>query len=784
MASQYQRGLEFADIALQLSYKLKSQSQQSSVCFLLGGWIHVWSKPIQGAIQINYEGFLAGMESGELQYAGYNLLANIYNRLFQGENLASIATDIEKYWTIAKQIQNDLLSSVLVACQFFVRTFLTTQNEQEGERLESSSFPEEQTWIEDCERAQAYLPLGIYYILQIHASCLTQNYDRGIGYAIKAGQVLPACAGSTPSAGYFYYNSLNWLGLYFTLPEVERQKALDQIEANQAQLKIWSDSCPENFLHKYLLVEAERSRIAGKRTEAIELYDLAIAEAKDNAYIQEEALASELAALFYLNWDTPRSKGKKGKEKVAAGYMQEAYYNYARWGARFKTADLESRYPQLLAPILERKTSRLKISGTISKTRAEAQGMLDLASMMKAIRTLSEEIELNGAIASFMQILRENAGAETIALMLLQEQELMLIAKVADSNTLSIEPIPVADCNAIPNSIINQVKNRCTPLVLDDVSQETVYAGDPYIEIHQPQSILCLPLITRTELTTQKSSQAIGILYLENNCVAGAFTHDRVEILSLLCAQAAITLENARLYQQVQQTLQLERELHELQQTQLQLIQSEKMFSLGQMVAGIAHEINNPINFIHGNIVHANAYIKDVLHILSLYQEACPQTPDSVQIAMDAIDFPFLQDDFEILLKSMRTGSDRIKNIVTSLRNFARLDESEFKAIDVHTGIESTLRILQNRLQKKEKRAEIEVIKDYGDLPFLECYAGQLNQVFMNILNNAIDALEECDRTEKLSLVIHTEMDNKEIKITISDIAFSTNMRYSYIGRK
>ncbi|MGK7923241.1 MAG: sensor histidine kinase, partial [Trichodesmium sp.] len=206
-----------------------------------------------------------------------------------------------------------------------------------------------------------------------------------------------------------------------------------------------------------------------------------------------------------------------------------------------------------------------------------------------------------------------------------------------------------------------------------------------------------------------------------------------------------------------------------LQQTQIQLIQSEKMFSLGQMVAGIAHEINNPVSFIHGNITHANNYMADVLELLELYQSHYPQPHPDIQIAMEEMDLDFLVSDFEKLLKSMKYGSERIKNIVTSLRTFARLDESEFKGVDLHEGIESTLTILQNRFQKQEKRGEIQVVKDYGKLPLVECYAGQLNQVFLNILNNAIDALEESDTQDALTLRICTEMDGKEVKIAISD---------------
>jgi PAS domain S-box-containing protein len=190
--------------------------------------------------------------------------------------------------------------------------------------------------------------------------------------------------------------------------------------------------------------------------------------------------------------------------------------------------------------------------------------------------------------------------------------------------------------------------------------------------------------------------------------------------------------------------------LRELQRTQAQLIQSEKMSSLGQLVAGVAHEINNPVNFIYGNLIHANEYVQDLLKLLNLYQKNYPHAIPEIQETAEAVDLDFLMDDLPKLITSMRVGAERIQRIVASLRNFSRMDQAEVKEVDIHEGIESTLMILQNRLKLKSNRAgsdagrsEIQVIKEYGKLPLVECFAGQLNQVFMNILSNAIDALEE-----------------------------------------
>lgn len=230
--------------------------------------------------------------------------------------------------------------------------------------------------------------------------------------------------------------------------------------------------------------------------------------------------------------------------------------------------------------------------------------------------------------------------------------------------------------------------------------------------------------------------------------------------------------------QLVQQMQQLQNTLEELRRTQSQMLQSEKMSALGQMVAGVAHEINNPVNFIHGNLTFVKQYTQDLLHALASYQHHYPQPSAVLQADLDALDLDFLTEDLTKILKSMTIGTDRIREIVLSLRNFSRLDESAFKAVDIHEGMDNTLLILQHRFQATANRPVIQVNKQYGDLPQVECYAGQLNQVFMNLLSNAIDALEDSNQHRTFqdiernpnSISIHTEVGARNhINITIVD---------------
>jgi signal transduction histidine kinase len=208
------------------------------------------------------------------------------------------------------------------------------------------------------------------------------------------------------------------------------------------------------------------------------------------------------------------------------------------------------------------------------------------------------------------------------------------------------------------------------------------------------------------------------------------------------------------------------------------VVQSEKMSSLGQLVAGVAHEINNPVNFIHGNLTHAQEYTQDLLAFVQLYQRHYPTSIPEIEEAAEAMDLEFLQADLPKMLASMKVGTERIRQIVLSLRNFSRMDEAELKPVDIHEGLNSTLMILHHRLKARPERPEIEVIKNYARLPLVECYAGQINQVFMNILVNAIDALEEFNtgRTyEKIQkhpsqITIETTlMDSRWVQVAISD---------------
>jgi signal transduction histidine kinase len=524
-------------------------------------------------------------------------------------------------------------------------------------------------------------------------------------------------------------------------------------------------------------MEAEKCRVLGNKAEAIEHYDRAIQLAKENQFVNEEALANELAAKFYLHW---------GKEKIAVAYIQEAYYCYARWGAKAKIEDLETRYPQLLATILQKQQPAFKLTETmisVGSQTIQTSGFshtslsetFDLATIFKASQSLSSEIELEKLLSTLLQVTLESAGADKCALLMPRDSYWVIEAlSQLDQPSIILGSLPFDDGQTIPVTLINRVKNTLSLTVIENAVVDVTLASDPYMIRHSPKSILCAPILNQGKL--------IGILYLENNLTVGAFTRDRLQVLNLLTTQAAISLENAQLYSKLEdyshtleqeiteKATQLESTLEKLYSTQSQLIQAEKMSGLGQLVAGIAHEINNPINFIYGNLEPASEYVASLIELNNLYQQFYPQPFPKIAEKIADMELEFLVDDLQKLLSSMRVGADRIRQIVLSLRNFSRLDESEIKPVDIHSGIDSTLLILQHRLHNNSKHPEITVVNKYGQLPLVNCYASALNQVFMNIINNAIDALEESEKNPQPTITIHTEFtEANKIIIRIAD---------------
>ncbi|MGK7928557.1 MAG: ATP-binding protein [Spirulina sp.] len=762
-----EKGVQWGQLALALAAKLNDKSIQPTLTIPIAFGIVPRKFHIRETLSTLLDNYTLALETGELGMAGHFANGMGLHALFAGLALSATEKELYPYELGLAQLHQLAAASY---CRMNRQVCLNLLGVAPHPYLLAEDSARETELQTQFSRDNDLMGLSIFWLHKLVLCYLFEDIESALDCAIEARKYEIGCLGLVTQPWLYFYDALTALAA-LRCQLLPSPRAWQRVAENQEELQAyWASHAPMNFQHKCDLIEAEKCRVSGQKLEAIELYDKAIAGAKEYEYIQDEALANELAAQFYLDW---------GKEHFAALYMQQAYYCYAHWGAKAKVQDLEQRYSQLLTPILgrDRTTSILGNSfSTITSysqtaTISQISSILDVSSLLKASQTLSGEIELDRLLSTLMKIIVENAGATKGVLLLVSEKGLSIEAIATRSEVeqdLQLDSlhqsIALEDYPDLPVGAIDYVRHTTDTILLDAETAQTQFASDRYLRRVSPQSLLCMPLLERGNL--------IGVLYLENTLTADAFSNDRIELLNALCAQAAISLSNARLYQQAQQALE------DLQSTQLQLVQQEKMATLGNLVAGVAHEINNPVGFISGNISAAREHLQDLLEILALYQEnASP--PESIAEAIEDLDPEFIREDFPHLIASMQSGCDRIAKISTSLRTFSRLDTDTKTEFNVREGLNSTLLILKYRLKANDRRPAIEIIKNYDEIPAIQCYPGQLNQVFMNLLANAIDALDESNANKTFAeiethpnrITISTELsqDKKSILITISD---------------
>ncbi|MBD2112170.1 MULTISPECIES: hybrid sensor histidine kinase/response regulator [Cyanophyceae] len=712
----------FGQLALQVVEKFNAVDLKASVSFIAGactlhGKIHV-----RETLPLLWEGYQSGLENGQLEYGGYAAIQRCHHAYLMGQELPKLAAEMATISTTLAQLKQD---NALGWNQIVQQSVLNLIDSLEHpSRLQGAIYQEAEA-LPLLKAGNDRTGLHYFYLNKLILSYLFGQYDQALEDADLAEQYLDGVKGFLVVPVFQFYDVLTRLalGVAGALP---LDSVLSQVEQNQAALRRSAQFAPMNFQHKLDLVEAETARLLGQPWLAMEHYDRAIAGAREQGYVQEEAIANERAAEFYQ---------AQGRDKVAQVYRAEAYYGYLRWGAIAKAQALKAQYPSLGTQAPRQEPGPSTASLTSSSVSTGGLKGFDLATVIKASQALSGEIVLSDLLTKLMQIVLENAGAEQGALLLDTNGQLAIAVSGAVSGTVGDDQVAVQQGDLklgsdrdevapspLPLSVVNYVARTRTALVLSDATAEDLFATDPYILAQQPKSVLCAPLLHQGKLT--------GLLYLENNLTPGAFTPDRLEVLQLLAAQAAISIENARLYADLEEanrtleakvgdrTLEL-REKNVLLQQEIQERQRAEAAAMvanrakSEFLANMSHELRTPLNGILG-----------YSQVLKKHQTLTEPQRQGINVIH-------------------RCG----EYLLTLINDVLDLSKIEARRMELHPEVFHLPRFLENvveicRIRASQKQISLtyEMISSLPEYVYAD--EKRLQQVLLNLLGNAVKFTE------------------------------------------
>ncbi|AFY35505.1 ATP-binding sensor histidine kinase [Calothrix sp. PCC 7507] len=709
-------------ISLELLEQYHAKEISSKIYMLFGAFICAFKEHGRNTIQLLREGMQCGLEVGDIEYASYSMMAECKHLFLIGEPLNSVDQRQAKYIDLLLNFKQKHCVDYAQIWRQLTLNFLGQTSDQF--HLTGIDFDETEMLLH-FHKTHNHQSLFAIYVAKTIVLYNFQKYEQAVTNAEQATEFVDGAFGPLIVAGHNFYYSLSLLAQYSECDSHHQERCLNQVAANQKLMGYWADHARANYQHKYDLVAAETARVMGDPLKAMEYYDRAIAVAKENGYLNEEALSNELAAKFYLNW---------GKEKVAQAYLQEAYYCYALWDAKAKIDDLETRYPQLLQTILQQKQFTLQPLETLaipsrtihqptqtsSSSSTSISEALDFATILKVSQSLSSEIQLDKLLQGLLNAIMTNAGASKCVLMLMHDNDLLIeaIAQLGQEPSIGLA-LPIDQSFDVPISLIYIVKRSLQSLVIDDARTEASLVADFYITKHQPKSLLCHPIVHQGKL--------LGILYLENNLATEAFTADRLEIVKLLSSQAAISLENANLYNTLEEkvsdrTQQLSQALEELKTTQDQLVESKKMAALGSLVAGVAHEVNTPVGT---SITLVSTLIDKTTTLITTVEQGQLKRADLtnyLNIAKECGD---------IILTNLNSAAELVQSFKQVAVDQTNLEQ---RTIKVKLYLEETLFSLAPNLRKTLHTVTI----TGDDTVTITSYPGALAQVATNLVMNSL----------------------------------------------
>ncbi len=522
---RYGQAYRFAALARDLVERHDIAMHRAKVRFVLGATIAPWTKPY-GVARGDVEAALrAGVETGDLLWTAYTCGVLVSLILVSGAPLAEVDREAEKQLEFARRTKFEEEIDYLLALQRCARNL---RGLTDGFSTWSDGGFDERSFEERVTNRRIPVVRCLYETLKTEARVLSGDLEEAVTAAGKARDLVWSMPSYFMVAEVYYWGALA-ASAHWSEVSTEKQKDyLMLLEDHERKLRSWRDNCPENFASKHALIAAEIARVTGRDVEAEHAYVQAIQAGRSSGFVQCEAVAYECAARFYR---------VRGFALIADAYLREARDCYMRWGADGKVQQLERLYPQVLR----------RESPSLSSTIAVSVGALDAASIVRASRSISSEVELPKLIQTLLRLALEHAGAERVALILEAGSRLFSEAELqADQrgeSGFSLASVPIEDSSGLPASVVHYVQRTREKVLLDDAAIEPVFSADPYIVRQKPRSILCLPILRQTVF--------VGMLYFENKLAPGAFTSDRIGILELLAGQIAILLDNAKLYEQL-----------------------------------------------------------------------------------------------------------------------------------------------------------------------------------------------------------------------------------------
>jgi PAS domain S-box-containing protein len=491
--------------------------------YLTMAWVAIWTQPVTTALGFLRVAFAAAVEAGDFTYACYSYYRTVTNLLARGDHLDEVWRESEKGLHFVRKAKiRHVVASIKSQQQFIesiqgrAATFCDSGDTHSDEDAFETEFGADRPLV--CW----------YWILKLQGRFILGNYEAAFAAVKKAKVLLWAATGCIQLLDYHYYAALTIATLFETAQPDRQREWHEELQAHAEQLREWAENYPPTFLDKHALVLAEVARLNGRSRDAMLLYEQAIRCARENGFIQNEGIANEAAAKFYL---------ESGFETIGHALLRNARYCYRQWGAHAKVRQLDQVYPGLEEPASLGPTT----------TMGAPIEHLDLMTMVKALQAVSREIDLGRLTETLMVIALEQAGAERGLLFLSRSQELVIEAEAttSDANIQVVLAQAFATLPKFPESILRYVVRTRDRVILDDASAESPFSHDDYVRVKCPRSILCVPLV--------KMDALIGVLYLENNLTPRVFTSGRLAVLELLASQAAISLENARLYAELRQ---------------------------------------------------------------------------------------------------------------------------------------------------------------------------------------------------------------------------------------